>query len=153
MPIAAVRRMARRLTPPDCRAFMLASSRPGRVHATGLAPGAGRHVGDQDVRRPLGRSLLDAVDDVVDALDDLASLLRGQRAFRDIHLRYRHTELLSNERRYGPLYDRSACGTAQWLKSPFLCPSVRASPRDRRSERGAGGHAIERHGVLLRGAA
>jgi len=50
-----------------------------------------QHVG---VGLRVGRPLLDGVDDVVDASDDLAPLIRRQRAFRDINLGYRNAGLL-----------------------------------------------------------
>src|SRR5437764_3902962 len=60
------------------------------VNGSGVAPMVTRNFVDQNVGLPGGRQLFHAYDDVVDALDDLAALIRRQRAFRDIDLGNRH---------------------------------------------------------------
>src|SRR6516165_5730302 len=60
---------------------------PGRIDVAGVAPVAGLDLFDQHVGLSRGWTLLDAVDDVVDALNDLAPLLRGERSGGHINFR------------------------------------------------------------------
>src|ERR1700751_2626658 len=67
---------------------------PGQVQGTGVAPMAGRDLADQHVRLPIRRTLLHAIDDIVNALDDCATLLRRERALGHVNFGDRHAEPL-----------------------------------------------------------
>src|ERR1700730_12694426 len=79
---------------PDASGGGCRSSGPGRIDVAGGAPVTDRNLVDQHVGRRIHRPLLDADDDIVDSLDDLAPLVRREDAFRHIDFGNGHRRLL-----------------------------------------------------------
>src|SRR5262245_28014458 len=76
-------------TPPSGPYHPLGS---GRVDVARDAPIPGRDVVDQDIGQRFRRALLDTIDHLVDALDDLPPLLRRERTLRYVDFGDRHME-------------------------------------------------------------
>src|SRR5215469_5193430 len=66
-----------------------------RVDGAGIAPIAGRNLIDEHVCLPIGWPFFDAIDDIVDAFDDLTPLIERERPFGYVDLGDRHDSSLS----------------------------------------------------------